>query len=82
MIIEPFAVAETYFVQNFRKSENQMEMFNTVCIFKPVLDPESLLCPLTFGTVAIAAAVIADMFFPTMITTILMTAQGRGATHG
>jgi hypothetical protein len=59
-----------------------MVMFNRVCILKTVFDPESLFCPLAFGTVTVPAAVIADMFPATMITTILMTAQGCGAAHG
>jgi hypothetical protein len=82
VIIEPLAVTQTYLVKNFRQSENQMVMFNRVCILKTVFDPESLFCALAFGTVAAAAAVIADMFFPTMITTILMTAQGCSVAHG
>jgi hypothetical protein len=82
MIIKPFAVTETYLVQNFRQGENQMVMFNRVCILKTVFDPESLFCALAFGAMTTAAAVIADMYFPTMITTILMTAQGCGAAHG
>jgi hypothetical protein len=59
-----------------------MVMFNRVCIFKLVFDPESLFCTLAFGTVAVPATVIADMFLTTMVTTILMTAQGCGAAHG
>jgi hypothetical protein len=82
MIIEPPCITETDVVQNFRQGKNQMVMFNRVCILKPVFDPESLLCALTFGTVTIPATIIADMFTTTMVTTILMTAQGCGAAHG
>jgi hypothetical protein len=82
MIIEPPCITETDVVQNFRQGKNQMVMFNRVCILKTVLNPESLLCPLAFGTMPVPAAVIADMFTTTMVTTILMTAQGCGAAHG
>jgi hypothetical protein len=82
MIIEPSGITEADVVQNFRQGKNQMVMFNRVCILKPVFNPESLFCPLAFGTVTVPAAVIADMFLATMVTTILMTAQGCGAAHG
>jgi hypothetical protein len=82
MIVEPSGITETDVVQSFRQGENQMVMFNRVCILKTVLNPESLLCPLAFGAVTVPAAVIADMFTTTMVTTILMTAQGCGAAHG
>jgi mannose/fructose/N-acetylgalactosamine-specific phosphotransferase system component IIC len=59
-----------------------MVMFNRVCILKTGFYPESLFSALAFGTVTTAAAVKADMFPATMITTILMTAQGCGAAHG
>jgi hypothetical protein len=76
VIIEPSGITEADVVENFRNSENQMVMFTRVCILKTLFDPESLFCPLTFGTVTIPAAVIAYMFTTTMVTTILMTAQG------
>jgi mannose/fructose/N-acetylgalactosamine-specific phosphotransferase system component IIC len=59
-----------------------MIMLCRVCILKTVFDPESLFSALAFGTVTTAATVIANMFSATMITTILMTAQGYGAAHG
>jgi uncharacterized membrane protein YjjP (DUF1212 family) len=59
-----------------------MVMFYRVCIIKTVFNPESLFCALAFGTVTIPAAVVADMFTPAMVTTILMAAQGCGAAHG
>jgi hypothetical protein len=76
VIIEPSGITETDIIQSFRKGENQMVMFNRVCILKTLFDPESLFCALAFGTVTIPAAVIAYMFTTTMVTTILMTAQG------
>jgi hypothetical protein len=82
VIIEPSGITKADVIQNFRKGEYQMVMFNRVCILKPVFDPESLFCALAFGTVTIPAAVIADMFTTTLVTTILMTAQGCGAAHG
>jgi hypothetical protein len=82
LIIEPSGITEADVIQSFRDSENQMIMFYRVCILKTVFDPESLFCALAFGTVTIPAAVIADMFTTTMVTTILMTAQGCGAAHG
>jgi hypothetical protein len=82
VIIEPSGITKADVIQSIRKGENQMVMFNRVCILKTVFDPESLFCALAFGTVATAAAVIADMFLATMITTILMTAQGCSAAHG
>jgi hypothetical protein len=82
VIIEPSGITEADVIQSFRDSEHYVVMLNGVCIIDTVFDPESLFCPLAFGTVTIPAAVIADMFTTTMVTTILMTAQGCGAAHG
>lgn len=57
-------------------------MFNGICIIDTVFNPESLFGALTFWTVTIAAAIVAYMLFPTVITTILMSAQSRGPAHG
>jgi hypothetical protein len=76
VIIEPSGITEADVIENFRQGEYQMVMLNRICILKTVLNPESLFCALTFGTVTIPATVIADMFTTTMVTTILMTAQG------
>jgi hypothetical protein len=82
VIIEPFAVDQTDFIQSFRDSEHYMVMLNGICIIDTVFNPESLFCALAFGTVTIPAAVIADMFASTMITTIFMTAQSCSPACG
>jgi hypothetical protein len=82
VIIEPLAVSDTDIIQRFRHGENNMIMPHRVRLPDAVFNPECLFCGLAFGTVTVAAGVIAYMFASTLITTILMTAQGCGAAHG
>jgi hypothetical protein len=43
----------------------------------PVLDPEGLSGTLASGTMTIAATIVTDIFKPTLITPVYMSAQSR-----
>jgi len=44
-----------------------MEVFHIKSIIHPVIDPESLFCPLAFRAMAVATVIITDPFFTAKI---------------
>jgi hypothetical protein len=51
-------------------------MANRVGMVYSILDPERLVGTLALWTVTVAATVVTDLIFSTMVTPVLMTAQG------
>jgi hypothetical protein len=54
-----------------------MEVFTIEGIIHPVLDPESLFCPLAFRAMTVTAAVITYPLLTTAVAIIYVSAQGR-----
>jgi hypothetical protein len=54
-----------------------MEVFTIKGIIHSVLDPESLLCPLTFRTMTVATTIITYPLLTAGIAIIYVSAQGR-----
>jgi hypothetical protein len=57
-----------------------MEVLNIKSIIHPVLDPESLLCPLAFWAMTVTAAVITYPLLTTAVAIIYVSTQGRSTT--
>ena len=54
-----------------------MEVFTIEGIIHSVLDPKSLFCTLTFGTMTVTAAVITYPLLTTAVAIIYVSTQGR-----
>jgi len=77
VIVKPPAIEKTDRIQFFRNGKDNMKMFYRISIFNTVFNPKSLFGCLALGTMAVAAAIVADLFFPATITTVFMPAQCR-----
>jgi hypothetical protein len=77
VIVKPLAIEQTDGIQFFRKGKDNMKMFYRIRIFNTVFNPKSLFGCLAFRTMAVAAAIVADLFFPATITMVFMPAQCR-----
>lgn len=78
-VVKTFTAGDANFVEYLRKCKNNMEMPHVQNRVETIFGPESLLYTLTFGTMAVPATIIADLFFPTAIATQDMAAQSRGS---
>jgi hypothetical protein len=65
-----------------RESEDLVKVENREEVMHLGLDPEGLIQALTLGAVSIAAGVVDGTFMSTVIASLLVSAQGRGATRG
>jgi len=65
-----------------RESEDLMKVENREEVMHLGLDPEGLIQALTLGAVSIAAGVVDGNFTSAVIASLLVSAQGRGATRG
>jgi hypothetical protein len=69
-------------VETRRESEDLVKVENGEEVMHLGLDPEGLIQALTLGAVSIAAGVIDGSFTSTVIASLFVSAQGRGATRG
>jgi len=76
VIVKPFAIQHTNTMERLRNGKDDMIMIHRVGIIYSILDPERLVGSLALGTVAVATAVVTDLIASTMVTPVLMTAQG------
>lgn len=65
-----------------RESEDLVKVENGEEVMHLGLDPEGLIQALTLGAVSIAAGVVDGTFTSAVIASLLVSAQGRGATRG
>ncbi len=82
MLVKPFAIQHTDTMECLRYGKDNMIMTDWVGIIYSILDPERLVGSLTLWTVTVATAIVADLIATTMVTSVLMTAQGGGPTFG
>jgi hypothetical protein len=69
-------------VEARRESEDLVKVENGEEVMHLGLDPEGLIQTLTLGAVSIAAGVVEGSFTSAVIASLLVPAQGRGATRG
>jgi hypothetical protein len=63
-------------MERLRNGKDNMIMTDRVGIIYSIFDPERLVGSLALGTVTIAATVVTNLIASTMVTPVLMTAQG------
>ena len=76
MIVKPSAIQKANGMECLRNCENNMVMIDRISIIHSLFNPECLFGTLTFGTVAIATAVVTDLISAAMVALVLMTPQG------
>ena len=75
-------VAKKERMETGRESEDLVKVENGEEVMHLGLDPEGLIQALTLGAVSIAAGVIDGILTSAVIASLLVSAQGRGATRG
>jgi hypothetical protein len=81
-IVKPFAIQHANIMERLRNGKDKMIMFHRISMIYSILYPERLVRSLALWTVAVTATVVTDLIASTMVTPVLMTAQGRGPAFG
>ena len=74
-IVKPFAIQHTNSMECLWNGKDYMIMTDRIGMTYSILDPERLFGSLALGTVTIATAVVTDLIFAAMVTSVLMTTQ-------
>jgi hypothetical protein len=82
VIVKPFTIQHADTMECLRYGKDNMIMIDRISMIYSILYPERLVRSLALWTVAVTATVVTDLIASTMVTPVLMTAQGRGPAFG